>query len=379
MNSPFPFGFPGPTAFYLTLYLVTFLIHALFMNYVLAGSSVLAVGAVLRRDTGPISALLRDWLPFMLSMAITAGVAPLLFIQILFREQFYTANLLLFHRWMSILPVLMIGFYLCYLLKSKMVRDWPLIARVAVGCGPFLCFGFVGWSWVENHLLSVQSAETWQRQYEAGTLVFRSAELIPRLALWFVAAFPTLALLLGWQLHVTQKEDDGWERADAARRVAIMGLAGLVLMAIAAGIYVGLMEATSRDAVLGPIAAPYFVVWMIGATAQGAVWALTLKSGRLGTRSLAIATAGLTAAFFGMAVVREATRLGRLDLESLYAKHEQATRVGGFWLFLFFLVVNGAIIAYSVRLSLTARRPDADEPEGETMPDEAKPEAGASS
>ena len=46
----------------------------------------------------PLAAPLRDWLPFVLSAAITAGIAPLLFVQILYQRAFYTANLLLFNR-----------------------------------------------------------------------------------------------------------------------------------------------------------------------------------------------------------------------------------------------------------------------------------------
>ena len=37
----FPFDQPAPTAFYLTLYLATFVLHLLPMAYVLAGSAVL--------------------------------------------------------------------------------------------------------------------------------------------------------------------------------------------------------------------------------------------------------------------------------------------------------------------------------------------------
>ena len=81
MDAPFPFGLPAPTAFYLVLYLATLMVHIAFMNYVLAGSATLAVELALRRSKeSPVSAILRDWMPFMLSAAITAGIAPLLFL-----------------------------------------------------------------------------------------------------------------------------------------------------------------------------------------------------------------------------------------------------------------------------------------------------------
>src|SRR5262245_22520401 len=119
MDTVFPFGFPRATAFYLTLYVATLVIHVVFMNYVLAGSAYLAWFTLAhRRDDlaqdarDPLAFPLRDWMPFLLSAAITAGIAPLLFLQILYQRPFYTANLLLFNRWMAILPVLIVAFYL---------------------------------------------------------------------------------------------------------------------------------------------------------------------------------------------------------------------------------------------------------------------------
>ena len=80
MDVAFPFGFPLPTAFYMILYIATLILHVVFMNYVLAGTAVMAA-AHLRsgsRGSGESTKILREWLPFMLSGAITAGVAPLL-------------------------------------------------------------------------------------------------------------------------------------------------------------------------------------------------------------------------------------------------------------------------------------------------------------
>ena len=87
-----------------------------------------------------------------LGTAITAGVAPLLFVQILYKESFYTANLLLFHRWMAILPVLIVAFYSLYWLKSGMRESWPRLTML-VRWIPLVSFLFVGWAWAENHML----------------------------------------------------------------------------------------------------------------------------------------------------------------------------------------------------------------------------------
>ncbi|MCA9285380.1 MAG: hypothetical protein KDA22_09210, partial [Phycisphaerales bacterium] len=201
MNAPLPFGLPGPTAFYLALYLLTLVVHVVFMNYVLAGSGVLAWALLRGRAQDPIVRLLRDWMPFALGAAITAGVAPLLFVQILYRQSFYTANLLLFNRWMALLPVLIVGFYLLYLQKAKAVGRWPAWSRTVVGVGAFLCFAFVAQAWTENHLLSLAGQTTWSDFYAERRALFLDPQLVPRLGVWFLGAFATLAWMLGWQVR----------------------------------------------------------------------------------------------------------------------------------------------------------------------------------
>ena len=96
MSSLFPLNLPEPTAFYVCLFVSTLAIHFVFMSYVLAGTMWILAGTLLpfNSQMSPVTSTLKDWMPVMLSGAITAGVAPLLFLQILYREQFYTANLL---------------------------------------------------------------------------------------------------------------------------------------------------------------------------------------------------------------------------------------------------------------------------------------------
>src|SRR5688572_27202569 len=113
MNSMFPFGFPVATALYLSCYVLTLCIHLILISYTLAGAGYLALLGVAGRRrflaASELGTVIQDWLPFSVGLAITAGVAPLLFLQILYQPLFYTANLLLFHRWMLIVPTLIFG------------------------------------------------------------------------------------------------------------------------------------------------------------------------------------------------------------------------------------------------------------------------------
>ncbi len=141
MNTLFPFGFPWPTAMYLTLFVVTTAIYMVFMNYVLAGSIVLLIGylapgARRRVEGGParsglglILKVVRDWLPAVLGLAITTGIAPLLFLQILYKHQFYTANLLLFRPFMLLVPAFIVAYFMLYLIKGHALAGrWAVCA-----------------------------------------------------------------------------------------------------------------------------------------------------------------------------------------------------------------------------------------------------------
>jgi hypothetical protein len=360
VDTLFPFGFPFPTAFYLTVYLGTLMLHIVFMNYVLAGSAHLLGRAVLRGaepDPSRVSDVLRDWLPFMLSAAITAGIAPLLFLQILYQQQFYTANLLLFYRWMAILPVLIAGFYLAYVLKSRRVGRWPLAARAVVGAATFGCFAFIGWSWVENHLLSVHP-EAWEQQYASDSVFYVSAEAVPRFALWFVAAFPTMALMVAWQIWWAHRHE-----ADAAtspgflgaRPLAVMALVTLGLSSLCCGAYFALMTPTAQSTILKPLAFPYAVLAALGTVVEIVAWLFVLRRGRIVLSWLIVVTAGLVVNFLGMAVVNEATRLAALDIRELYQRHESAWRVSGLPAFVAFFFLNGGLMLYCVKLTQRER------------------------
>ena len=350
MDAPFPSGLPFPTAAYLVLYLVTLWVHIAFMNYVLAGSATLAAGLVVGGRASkehPICALLRDWMPFMLSAAITAGIAPLLFLQVLYKEQFYTANLLLFFRWMAILPALILGFYLGYLLKKG-----PGRGRVWLGLGVFACFAFVGWSWVENHLLSVQPEERWKEHYVSGAHLYASPELLPRLLLWFTAGFPTMALMVGWQLWDRSRRGKGGP-ADGARAGSAIGLVGVVVSALWAWRYFYLLSDAAQKAIGGPAGRPYLLLSIAGGAVELVAFAALLRQGRWSRAWLAVASAGLVVNFVGTGVMNETIRLVTLDatvgLPVLYARHAASWKVAGFPVFLFFLALNVGLMALCIR------------------------------
>lgn len=357
MHAAFPFGYPWPTAFYLSLYVLTLVGHVVCMNYVLAGSAYLAV-VRWRKGTAagddPAAALLADWLPLMLSLAITAGIAPLLFVQILYRPQFYTANLLLFHRWMAILPVLIVGFYLLYLIRKPALRArFPRLERLAT-VAVFGCFAFIGWSWTENHLLSLQSQAVWTAEYARSGWWYFPPELLPRLAAWLCGSFPALAVWLLWQLRWTGPPIGPGAAAQllpTQRRLARMAQVALGLALLSGFLYSRWMPVEDRAVLASPLTRPWLGAALAGAAMQAISYWQMLSRGEFQGGWLKFATAGVLLTTLGVAVVREMLRLARVDLSSLLPQHEAAFAVGGLGVFVFFLVLNSALIVWCIRLT----------------------------
>jgi hypothetical protein len=367
VNVPFPFGFPPATAWYLTLYVLTLVLHVVFMNYSLAGSGSLAWSAIrtgsalARPEDRPrsVTSILVDWLPAMLSGAITAGVAPLLFLQILYRQSFYTANLLLFHRWMAILPVLIVGFYALYLLRGSWLRERGSTATALVGVVPLACLAFTGWAWTENHLLGLRDPAHWAEAYRQQRVFHPSWPLIPRALLWGAGAVPTFATVVAWQLawYHSQRESV----TAAVRPLAIAALGGMGLAALAAISYALVGGAEVRAAIFGALALPYLAAATLGLGLQAAGWIFMFRQHAVSRGWLALVSAGLVLTLVGIAVCREAIRLtvlGSSRLESLYAQHAHASQVGGMAVFITFLIVNALLIALCFWLVRRDKRPE---------------------
>ncbi len=359
MDHTFPFGFPAATAWYLTLYVATFALHQALVHYVAAGSlyvtwaTVFPGGQEQPRAAQPLAATLRDWLPFGLGAAITAGIAPLLFVQILYPREFYTANLLLAWRWLIVIPVLGAAFYLLYLLKSERLARWPPTAQRAVAVVTTGCLLFVGFCWTSNHLLSIRE-ESWPAVYDGGRLPQSAVEVSSRLLVWLGGAFMTMSVVAGWQLCLRQpRADEKAAEAVETRRLVLLSICGAGL-AVVGGLGYVWQSTTLAQVLRAPLTLAYSIAALLGVGLQGSAWLWQLRTVRLARRPLAIASLGAVLALIAVSVLREALRLTALDLEALYPQHAEAARIGGLTIFFLFAVVNLALIGVCVWLVCAA-------------------------
>ena len=358
METVFPFGFPVPTAAYLTLYVLTFVLHQFCMHYVLAGTLYLSWCSILPGKETPygeqrLARLIGDWLPFLLSAAITAGVAPLLFVQIVYPKHFYTANLLLSWKWMLVVPVLIVAFYLLYLLKSRFIARWPIRLRSFVTLGTAACFVFVGFCWTANHLLGNDESR-WPEIYQSNELGLNVAHVVTRMCIWLGVSFTSLPVMAAWQL----RNDSDCSGTDV-QRMRWMALGGILTACVSTVVYLVLMEPGQRTALLGWLGLPYLSLTLVGAIVQAVGWWLTARAGGVNLRELVLVSSGLFLSLLSAAVSREVLRLHQLQIGSLYEHHAEAAGIGGLGVFLVFTVINGALIAACIWLVRSSQREEA--------------------
>lgn len=169
-----PIGLPAPAWLLQFLLVLTFSLHLLAMTITVGGSLVAALAEVLARfqPAGSLNRRLASklWslLPIVTAFTISLGVAPLLFVQLIYGKFFYPASILTGWSWFSVVPLLIVGYGLLYVMSmsapESRFRPWAAVGSV-------LAFLAVGGIYVSTMSLTTQP-ELWQGMYaqtQAGT------------------------------------------------------------------------------------------------------------------------------------------------------------------------------------------------------------------
>lgn len=242
-----PMPIPGPPWLFHLLWLVTFAVHVVGVNVVL-GSSVLGTFAALDRDRAfgrPVARLFAEVNTWAIALTITFGIAPLLFVQVLYGRLFYSATVILAPAWLGLLLLLMAAYYLTYAAKYRLRAGKGAALPLALSALLFLAVAAIQ---VVVHLLSVQPGR-WEAALASPWAAFADRAFLPRFLHFVLAGVTLAAILLAW-LAVRRPPAEE-ERAAAGAR-ASWGVK-LALLATLLQLVVGLWLTISvpRDVLLG--------------------------------------------------------------------------------------------------------------------------------
>lgn len=105
---------PAPFWLITLFHVVTLTLHFIAMNFVLGGVVIVLWGKFGNRWEDPTVRRFIKLFPSALAATITFGVAPLLFVQLLFPKQVYSAAIVSGWFWLAIIPAIIVAYYLFY-------------------------------------------------------------------------------------------------------------------------------------------------------------------------------------------------------------------------------------------------------------------------
>ena len=337
MTASFPLGLGAPTTVYLALYLITWVLHFLLVSAVVGGA---VIGAFAYwRGRSELANHLGGTLPLLLGLAITAGVAPLLFVQILYRDAFYTANLLLYVRFLAIVPALLVCFYLFYFVRTGRAKSLGTRWQGAILFVAAALAIFVGVSWAELHTLSIADG-SWTEKFTNRSHTNVSPSTLVRALLFFSFAAPMTALV---STFVTSRQG----LASFAKTLAPIASIGSIAALILTAIYARSLSGDAIDAVTTGVPLVHLVGFAGLGVILAALWAAAaVASERFSPLGWRLLMAASLAWLWCLAVVRETLRAVAVDFDSLGLVHARAWDTGGQLVFIVFGLVNVAAMAW---------------------------------
>ena len=130
---PVPVPLPAPPWLLEFLLVFTFILHLLAMNFLLGGVIILSVSSYLgRRDSRhhELTRRVSHAMPPVTAFTITLGVAPLLFLQLIYGQLFYASSDLMAWYWLAVVFLVMLGYYGIYWYQMQHDELGPKAARV---------------------------------------------------------------------------------------------------------------------------------------------------------------------------------------------------------------------------------------------------------
>ncbi len=283
---------PAPAVVLDILLQLTFLLHLLAMN-ALVGSLMITLYARLRgpADAGrwtDLADTLARVTPMLVAATVTLGVAPLLFLQTLMGQFFFTSSILMGWGWFSIVVVLIFAYYGTYL-QSFRGPDLGR-ARTPLLAVTLLLFLWVGFMFANNTSL-MAAVGSWAGKYFTDPrglhLNLGDPTLAPRYLHAMIGAPAVAGLMLA--LWGTARSERGDASGAAMRQTGLGAFTFLTAVNFGFGLWylLALPRPVLRNFMGNDVAATVLLtVGVAGAVAMVVLGALSLRPGsrlRLGT------------------------------------------------------------------------------------------------
>ena len=237
--APVPVPLPAPAWLLEFLLVFTFILHLLAMNFLLGGVIILSVSSFLGRRDSRYHELTRRVsraMPPVTAFTITLGVAPLLFVQLVYGQLFYTSSDLMAWYWLAVVFLVLLGYYGVYwyqMQQDELGSKAPWVILVTA-----ILFLLVAFTYTQNMtaMLRPQDFYSLFLNGKVGTILGPVPLVnIARLAHFIVAAVAVAGL--GVALLSRQWQTESPELADWGRRYGVTCFMGGTLVQFLVGLW----------------------------------------------------------------------------------------------------------------------------------------------
>ncbi len=360
--SPDAIPLPAPVWLLKGLLLLTFLLHIIPMNIALGGSFTAYITDLLgrRRTSEYHMTLARSFakvIPIAMAFTITLGVAPLLFLQVLYGQLFYTSSILMAWPWLSVIALIILAYYGFYLYSYR----WEKLsgARLSVVLLSGVLVAIVGMIYTQNLTLML-TPEKFAALYHSNPSGTHwnvdEPTVIPRYLHFFVASFAITGLFV--VIYGLGKMKSNMAFGQWAVKYGVLWFTIATIIQMAVGIW--FLLALPKDVMMLFMGQNILATGLLGAGIVLPIISMMLlilaaKSEK--PRALAVSgIAGLALTLIVMVIMRDIVRDGYLA-----GKFDVFDRVvdpqwGVMALFAVILVAGLIVVGYMIRSVLTATR-----------------------
>jgi len=339
---------PVPWGWFESLLLLTFIIHLLIMNMVLGGGIISFVHSLIGRETSPVPRDISKKLTTAIALAVNFGVAPLLFLQVLYGHFMYSSSILMAVYWLSIVGLVILAYYSAYIYNFKYnALGTKRTFFIALTVVLLLITAFL----FTNNMTLMLHPEKWSAYFEHpdGMLLNTSDPTLPPRFLHFVTASVAVAglfIALVWRF----KKKNGHPDADAHIACGMRWFAYGTLVQILVGLWFLLSLPTEITALF--LGGAGLQTWILVLALASALAALIL--GLL--KKVLPALAFLVPTVALMAVMRDLVRAAYLKPYFKLSDLTVAPQYSPLVLFLVSLVAVLAILGYVFKLAANAKK-----------------------
>jgi hypothetical protein len=362
MNAPIPIPdvlpVPAPVGLLLFLLVFTFIAHVVPMNFLLGGGILTAISHILSGKSphhARLAKRISELMPTVVAFTVTLGIAPLLFVQVLYGHLLYSSSILMANAWFMVIPLVILGYYGVYLIRFR----WERLGshRTWVAWVVAVLFAVVGFIYTNNFTL-LQRPETWLSHYlespTTGHLNWSDSSVYPRYLHMLLGALAVAGL---WFMIIGVRRKSGdLEWSNWLWRYGVRIFTHATVLNVFIGFW--FMLAVPRNVLMifmgeNRIATGAFVASL---ACLVAAFAFIHGASRRQSRRGAFVGAGWVLAVVAlMAVMRQEMRTAYLEPYFRLSELQAEPQWGVFGVFVVTLVVGLGVLAWLISALLRAR------------------------